>query len=936
MKNLITLVKEAFCRPFLKQMILFSLLSACGTFLPCQTALALPPSASVVILTPPQDQTVCAGSPATFTIGATGAAALTYLWQLSTDNGATWGPISNGAVYNGVATMTLQITGTTVVFNGYKYHCIVSDGIPVTSVAAKLTVNAGAGPVPPLNGNFGLTQCAQGQGGAQNNALTAGIDYQWQVSTNGSVWTDLDPADPVYGGTPITSVLLWDVDIASGLGVPMDGNLYRYKMTNHATGCSAISGIDSLHVAPMPALLQPSPASTSICSGGSTNLTFSSPPSGYAFQWRVSADNGANYSDLSNDANYSGTTTPTLGLTGITTPLKYLAKTSLTTYNYTCFVYSLSTTLTMKTLPAITGQPADSFVCATTSPKFAVTATGSNLTYQWQVSTDNGSTWGTPGSATGAATTRITLNSVTTLMDGYKYRVIVGGPCGSPQTSAIATLHVGGSGTWLGKQDTAWQHAGNWCSMVPDATISVLVPSWAPKMPLISAGTGTAYSKDITIQSGSTLTISGGITQMTGPFTIPGTVAYTGTADQQVLPSDNFGSLTISGSGNKILNSSPIISNNLGLGGSAMLVTGSNILTMKAGSNPISGASFSGAQTSWIVTGNGSSGAANTGTGGLRIAVVPNSGSPVLFPVGPTSASYNPLQLVNGGANNGFTVAVNDQYIPGAPLDATIDRTWLISAVNAGSSNISLGMLWRQSDEDHLFNRAAASVIRSNGANIVEESTTGAASGANPYSLSKGSFSTLSQFSAATSNMIVLPIRLLSFSAQSIDAASTGLLWDIDRQFDARSFIVQRSADAVHFSDIGTVNAETGRTSYRFIDSHPGIDNFYRLELVTVDSDISYSRTIQLAGQGMADRANLAPSVTEHSSVNLLLSLSRESGIVCVLTDITGHTLQRNGFRLGAGNHSLPLDISRLPGGVYFVRVTGDQGFNKVLTLTKK
>jgi hypothetical protein len=884
--------------------------------------------ASVSFSTAPQDQTVCAGSPATFIVGAAGSASLTYQWQLSTDGGANWNPISNGAAYTGATSMNLRVTAASLAFNNFKYRCIVSDGVSATSSAATLHVNAGTGPVPSLSGDISQTQCAFTIGVSPVNTQTS-FNYQWQMSTDGSTWGNVDPSDPSYTGTT-DAVLQWDGSQTAG-----SSNLYRYVMTNSGSGCSAISAIDTIRIAPAPTSLVPNPASTSICSAGSTTFTFLSPPSGYAFHWQESTDNGVNYTDVTNNSTYSGVLSPALTLTGITTAMKYRARTSLTTFNQTCETFSIAATLTIKTLPAITLQPADQLVCANTSPKFAVTATGSTISYQWQTDNGTGSVWSSVSAgSSGATTLRVTLNNVPVTMDGYKYKVAVSGPCGGTQTSNIVTLHIGSSGTWLGTQDTAWEHVGNWCSIVPVQSTDVLVPAWAPRMPLISSGTGTAYAQKLTIQNGASLTISGGIVSMTGPFILPGTVSYTGSLDQQVLPGDH-GSLYISGSGNKVLQNNVAISNNLGLGGAAKLVTGNYILTMGAGANPITGATFTGVGTSWIVTGNGSSGAVNTGKGGLRMMQVPSTASNLLFPIGPTPATYNPLLLTNGGIVNDFTIAVNDQNIPGGAVGGVIDRTWLVNAANAGST-IALRLLWSLADEPVTFDRNSAAVLRSNGARIVEKTNAAAASGANPYSVTGGNFSTITQFSVGNNTMIVLPFELLGFTARWIDDASAGLSWKMDAQSEISAFTVQHSIDGVLFTDMGTVHAERGKISYTYTDVHPGEKMFYRLRLHSLDGNITNSRVVTLSAVSLSESARLAPSVVYGSSAKVLLTLGKAADVMYNVSDISGHILSRNAIRLMIGEHSIPLDLSRCPAGIYFVHITDSEGGNKTLTLLKK
>lgn len=881
-------------------------------------------SAAVSFNTPPQDQTVCSGSPATFSVGATGAANLIYQWQVSTNGGTVWNNVSDGSVYTGATTMTLRISAATTAFNNFRYRCNVSDGAMASSTAAILHVNAGLGPVPSLSGNIAQTQCANTTGSSPVNTQT-GFNYQWQTSTDGLSWTDLDPADPDYSGAQ-DAVLTWFGTQTAGTA-----QLYRYKMTSSSTGCAAISAIDTLRLAPAPNSLVPSPTSTSVCpGGGNINFAFTAPPSGYAFRWQESADNGVTYNDLNNTGVYSGVGSTSLTLTGIviTSTMKYRARTSLTTFNLTCETFSIPATLTLKTLPVITAQPGNAFVCANTSPKLAVTATGATITYQWQVSTNGGASWADASTGTtGAATRQVTLNNVTLPMDGYKYRVLVKSPCVADLTSNPVTLRIGSDGTWLGAQDTAWEHVGNWCSIVPVQTTDVLVPSWAPRMPLISDGTGTAYSRSLTIQSGASLTISGGVTSFTGPFNIPGTVSYTGTVNQNILPADH-GSLYISGSGNKTLQSNVAVSNTLGLGGSAKLITGSNILTMNAGSNPITGTGGN----SWIVTGNGSSGAGNTGLGGLKMKQA--SAGSLLFPIGPTSAAYNPLTLTNSGAVNDFTIAVNDQIIPGGPSSGVVVRTWLVSAANTGSQ-ISLGLQWAQIEEGSAFNRNNATIIRSNGTIIVEKSAAGAAGGADPYNMSGGNFSTFTQFSVGTNTMVPLSLPLANFSAKWINNISSGIYWTADQHTGDGVYTIQRSADGILFNNIGTVPAEKERTSYNYIDARPMMNNFYRILLTAPDGSAVYSRIVQLAGEGI-DLAALAPSVVEGSATSLLLLLRTQGEVIYNVSDVSGHMVANHSARLAAGFQRVPLDVGRLRPGIYFVRITGAEGLNKTLTLIKK
>lgn len=81
-------------------------------------------------------------------------------------------------------------------------------------------------------------------------------------------------------------------------------------------------------------------------------------------------------------------------------------------------------------LNTITTQPADQKVCMGNNAQFSVVATGTGLTYQWQVSTNGGTTYnnlinGGPYSGVTSAALNITQPSIT--MSGLRYRVLING-----------------------------------------------------------------------------------------------------------------------------------------------------------------------------------------------------------------------------------------------------------------------------------------------------------------------------------------------------------------------------------------------------------------------------------------------------------------------------------------------------------------------------
>jgi hypothetical protein len=88
--------------------------------------------------------------------------------------------------------------------------------------------------------------------------------------------------------------------------------------------------------------------------------------------------------------------------------------------------------------PVITTQPATKSVCQNSSVSFLVAATGPNLSYQWQKSTDGGNNW---NNITGASGTTYTITSAQ-ITDAAQYRCVVTGQCGTTNSNAsILTVH---------------------------------------------------------------------------------------------------------------------------------------------------------------------------------------------------------------------------------------------------------------------------------------------------------------------------------------------------------------------------------------------------------------------------------------------------------------------------------------------------------------
>lgn len=245
--------------------------------------------------------------------------------------------------------------------------------------------------------------------------------YQWQVNT-GSGFVNVPAAAPYSGGTTNTLTI-------SGITAGMAGYQYRSVLSNACT-VPFNSGTATLSVGAT-ATLNSQPSAVSTCTGTTTTFSVTATSAG-SFQWQVNT--GSGFVDIINTAPYSGATTATLTITGVTVAMNNNQYRVLVG-SCPAAITSNAATLTVFSPVTITTQPtATVAICQNTSTTFTVAATGTITSYQWQVSTDGGTTF---TNISGATTTSFTLTNVLLSQNATRYRVVVTGNCNTLNSTVI-------------------------------------------------------------------------------------------------------------------------------------------------------------------------------------------------------------------------------------------------------------------------------------------------------------------------------------------------------------------------------------------------------------------------------------------------------------------------------------------------------------------
>jgi hypothetical protein len=131
---------------------------------------------------------------------------------------------------------------------------------------------------------------------------------------------------------------------------------------------------------------------------------------------------------------------------------------------------------------------------------FSVSATGNAPTYQWQVSTDGGTTFNNVSTGTGGTTPNYTTGALASPDNGNQYRCVVNVTCGggSSATSAVATVTVINTSilSFRSIQNGNWNDTNTW----QQSTDGV---NWVSAIT-----TPSATTSNVTVQAGHTIAVT--------------------------------------------------------------------------------------------------------------------------------------------------------------------------------------------------------------------------------------------------------------------------------------------------------------------------------------------------------------------------------------------------------------------------------------------
>jgi hypothetical protein len=400
-------------------------------------------------------------------------ASITYVWSPSTN------------LYTNAAATTAYSGGSaTTVYalnNSATSYTVTATNNTCTSSAS---VTTSINPLPAITLGTADAVCLGTTSSTLSYTATTGSPNQFII--------DYDATANAQGFVDISTYTSFSSSPIS-LAIPANATAGTYNATltvkNSTTGCVSTTYSFTVTLNSPPNITS-QPSNSIVLPGADATFTVSATGTGLSYQWQVSTDNGAtwtNASGTSTNASYTESAVAS-GSTG---------------NQYRCIVSgtapcssqtSNAATLTVSST-AIAAHPQDQVICSSSgTASFSVTTTGSTPTYQWQVSTDGGSTW---SDISGETNSSLSLTGLTVTSNTYKYRcslnsgsinsnaallTVYAAPTISAQptdltvcsnaTSGTITISASGNGSTLSYQWQVSTDGGNNWSNVSGSNVS--------------------------------------------------------------------------------------------------------------------------------------------------------------------------------------------------------------------------------------------------------------------------------------------------------------------------------------------------------------------------------------------------------------------------------------------------------------------------------
>ncbi|TXI85732.1 MAG: T9SS type A sorting domain-containing protein, partial [Crocinitomicaceae bacterium] len=780
-----------------------------------------------------------------------------------------------------------------------------------------------------VNGNSGKSQPNGSAGGAAVTATNAG-NFGYSNNKGAGAAGASNNGASNNGTAGIVIIRYAGTPLATGGTITQSGGYTIHTFTT--SGTFAFAGSTSSANVP------------NVSSCGASAVTFTGTVSaGLTLDWYDAATGGNLLSQ--------GTTTFTTPVISTTTTY-YVAVRNTTTGCVSAT--RLAVTATINSASTVTPNQT---ICMGATPA-TISLTSASGTIQWQSSTNN-STFTNIAGQTGTTLTGATMGALNSTM--YYRAVITNGACvgNSPvhtvnvTTPTISASPVSTDLVWNGKVSNDWTNANNWWSYngttygtaaaIPTSSTNVFIQgtsSCVLNQPTISTAVG--YSKNITIETGATLTMNTGSLTVSGNWTKngsfvagSGTVTMNGTSAQTIAGNGTttFNNLTINNTSTGVVLSAAVdVQATLAMTNGNIVTSSTNLLTLGIGSVGTlnwSTGTVVGPFKRWFTS------ATNTGNASGLFPVgtsISNRWALLEYSTAPTTAGYlsaefkavNPTTTSAG--TNGITLV--DQYNWQLDNIAT-DGYWEIipTTIDGGNYNLTLR------PKDFATIGSTFDVCRlikspNNHVSWTLDGTHGSTAGSQAdFTISRTGMAGFSYFAIAYPTAAPLPVELISFQANCMENQTVSITWSTASEHNSSYFKIEKSRDGMNWTVLSQVEGAGNSTTllnYEIIDSEKttGVA-YYRLTQVDFDgaSETFNIASVNCGGSDISESLKVYPNPSEGEFYLELDNTSTNNEVVLSMLDLEGKVIYSETRSIEKGNNTYQLNDLNVSPGIYFIEV---------------
>lgn len=178
----------------------------------------------------------------------------------------------------------------------------------------------------------------------------------------------------------------------------------------------------------------------------------------------------------------------------------------------------------------------------------------------------------------------------------------------------------------------------------------------------------------------------------------------------------------------------------------------------------------------------------------------------------------------------------------------------------------------------------------------------------------------------------ILPVSLTGFNALAKEK-NVVCSWQTQQEQNSNYFIIQRSDDAIHFIDAGSIPAKGNSTvpvDYSFTDKNVLLTDreylYYRLKMVDIDRSARYSE-VKKINLPYHSAISIYPNpVVDLLYVDLISPVSERATLI--INDNSGKKVYETTITLQQGKNTIPVSTAVLAKGNYILCVKGKNNYS--------